>query len=132
MQKRIIGRWLFTLNALCVGGGGIVADWNDTHLFNPRLRPHAKFHNGLALASTSFTWRASGDRKTNILAASILGGIYWWTQSAAGLFPGVAWTDPELLEGKETLSEFPQPQTYIDLVGTALVALSAFNSWPPR
>lgn len=140
MQKHTIGRCLFTLNALCVGGGGILADWNSTHLFNPRWRPHAKFHNGqtmamgavLAVASTFFTWRRSGDRKTNVLAASIFGGSYWWTQSAAGLFPGAAWTDPELLKGNETLSEFPQPQNYIDLVGTALVLVAAALSWPPK
>lgn len=137
MNRFSIGRWLFSLNALIVGVGGFLTDWNATHLFNPNWPPHAKFHNGqtmatgvlLALASLFFVWRGSGDRKTNVLAAAIFGVMLYWTQAAANLFPGTAWTDPEFLTLGQSLSDFP-PQLYLDLVMTLFVLVAAWLAWP--
>ena len=98
MNKLIIARCLFTINAIGIAVGGIIADWNETHIFNPLWPPHAKFHNGqtlafgvlLAAATLFFAWRRSGDRRTNILAAAITGGVTLWAQAAAYALPGVA------------------------------------------
>ena len=137
MNRFASGRWLFTLIAVAVGGGGFLADFNASHIYNPLWPPHAKFHSGqtmaigglLALASLFFAWHRAGDRRTNVLAAGLLAGILFWSQAAANLFPGVAWTDPNLLRPGQSLSQFP-PQLYIDLTMTALVGLATWLSWP--
>ena len=59
------GRALFFLGNLSYTAGSFIADWNNTHIHNPRWPPHAKFHNGqtmslgvlLALASTYYAFR---------------------------------------------------------------------------
>lgn len=114
MNKLLVGRCLFTFNAVGIAAGGFRADMNATHIYNPRWPPHAKFHDGqtmafgvlLSLASLFFAWRRSGDRQTNVLAAALIGGILYWAQAAANVFPGVAWTDPEFLKPGESLTEF--------------------------
>jgi hypothetical protein len=137
MLKLTAGRWLFSLGALATAGGGFLADFNRSHIYNPHWPPHARFHDGqtmaigvlLALASLYFAWRRAGDRQTNILAAGLLAGILYWSQAAANLFPGVAWTDPDLLQPGQRLTQFP-PQLYLDLTMTVLVLLATWLSWP--
>jgi hypothetical protein len=100
MNTLVIGRWLFTFNAAVVAAGWFLADMNATHIYNSHWPPHAKFHDGqtmaigvmLAAASLFFAWRRSGDRQTNILATAVFGGMLYWSQAAANIFPGVAWT----------------------------------------
>lgn len=90
MNKRLVGRCLLTLNAVGVAVGGFLADMNATDIYNPRWPPHARFHDGqtmafgvlLSLASLFFTWRRPGDRKTNVLAATLIGGILYWAQAS--------------------------------------------------
>ncbi len=137
MNRSTIGRWLFSLNAVLVGGGGFLADMSHTHIYNPRWPPHAKFHDGqtmavgllLALVSLFFAWRRVGDRQTNVLATTILAGLLYVSQAAANLFPGVAWTDSEFLKPGQTLTQVG-PQLYMDVVMTALVLLAGWLSWP--
>ena len=110
--------------------GTYAADWNGTHIFNARWPPHAKFHNAqtmamaavLAVASLYFVWRKSGDASTNLLAAVILGAVYWVTQGLANFYPGVAWTDPEFLKAGQTLNDV-SPQMILDAVMLGLVSL---------
>lgn len=40
------GKIVLTAVALFTSTGCYLADWSDTHVFNPRWPPHAKFHNG--------------------------------------------------------------------------------------
>lgn len=138
MSKTLAARCLFTINAIGFSVGGFIADWNDSHVFNPRWPPHAKFHDGqtlsfgilLALATLFFAWRRSGDRRTNVLAASITGVVLYWAQAGAYAFPGTAWTDPEFLGPGQSLED-TGPQVYFELLGTAVVALAAWLAWPP-
>ena len=44
MHEDSVGRWLLSGVAAFTAVGGFLADWNRTHLFNPRWTPHAKFH----------------------------------------------------------------------------------------
>ncbi len=46
MRKITIGRAILSGAAVFTAVGGVLADWNRTHLFNPRWTPHAKFHDG--------------------------------------------------------------------------------------
>jgi len=101
---------------------------------------NAKFHNAQTLATgvllgastLFFTWRQSGDRKTNDLAAILFGGGYFWTQIAAGFFPGTAWKDPEFLQPGESLDEPFSPQDRMGLAATALVLLAGALMWPGK
>ncbi|QSZ32696.1 hypothetical protein DSL72_002275 [Monilinia vaccinii-corymbosi] len=61
----MLGRILLTISALSQGITPFIADWNHTHVYNPRWPPHAKFHNGqtlsmgagLCLITLYYTWR---------------------------------------------------------------------------
>lgn len=111
------GKWLLTLVGLLTMGGAYYADWNQTHLFNPRWPPHAKFHNaqtmllGTCLGALClwFLWGQRGNPRAALKLAVVFGGLYWLTQAGALLFPGTALTDPEFYQ--------PQPrQLYLDAV----------------
>jgi hypothetical protein len=139
MSKLVVARCLFTLNAIGLAVGGFAADWNHTHIFNPDWPPHAKFHNGqtlafgvlCAMATLFFTWRRSGDRRTNVLAAATTGGLTLWAQAAAYTVPGVAWTDPQFLKAGQSLNDFG-PQVYFEMIVTFVVLLASLLAWPPK
>lgn len=139
MNWKLLGRGLFTANALAVGVGGLRADWNATHLFNPRWPPHAKFHDAqtmaagvvLGLTSLFFAWRRAGDPATNVLAAAVAGCTLWQTQLAANFFPETAWTDPEFLGPGQSLQQV-SPLVPWDLGATGAVLLAAWLCWPRK
>jgi hypothetical protein len=139
MTKLFVARCLFTINGIGIAIGGFFADWNASHIFNPRWPPHAKFHNGqtlafgvlLGLATLFFAWRRAGDRRTNILAAAITGGVLYWAQAGAYTVPGIAWTDPEFLKPGQSLDDFG-PQIYFEMLGTLVLLLASWLAWPPR
>jgi hypothetical protein len=139
MNKPLAARCLFSINAIGFAVGGFIADWNDSHVFNPRWPPHAKFHDGqtlsfgilLAVATLFFAWRRSGDRQTNILAAAITGVVLYWVQAGAYAFPGTAWTDPEFLKPGQSIDD-SGPQVYFEMLGTVVVALATWLAWPSK
>ncbi|KAF7340778.1 Alpha beta-hydrolase [Mycena sanguinolenta] len=45
-----LGKSLITLVALVTSSGCFIADWNETHIYNPTWPPHAKFHNGQTMS----------------------------------------------------------------------------------
>jgi hypothetical protein len=53
------GRRILSSVAALTAAGGFLADWNQTHLFNPGRPPHASFHDaqtvllGLFLGASS-------------------------------------------------------------------------------
>jgi hypothetical protein len=132
-----IGQGLMTLIAFFTAISPYVADWNVTHIYNPRWPPHAKFHNGqtmvvgvlLGLGLLVFTWRRSSDARGAAIAAILFAGFYWWSQAGAFFFPGAAWTDPEFLKDGQTLTQIA-PQAYLDGVMTLLIALAGWLIWP--
>ena len=109
----MLGRICITVSALAQLFGPFIADFNETHVLNPRWPPHARFHNGqtmslgacLGLATLYYTFRpaataaAAGD---SIFTAALFGSLYWVTGLSAILYPGSKGTDPEFGEG------FPQ------------------------
>ncbi|KAM0720183.1 hypothetical protein Q7P37_004319 [Cladosporium fusiforme] len=108
------GRGLFLLGNLFYTFGSFIADWNETHIHNPRWPPHARFHNGqtmslgvlLALTSTYFAFRpafqrlSSAEVKHSILCAAVIGSFYCSAAISAIFYPGTHWFDPEFpMEG---------------------------------
>ncbi len=105
------GRICLTAAALFNSIGPYAADWNETHVKNPRWPPHAKFHNGqtmstglvLGIFTAYYTWRSAPlNAADSLRTAAIMGSIYWVTALSGALYPGAKGTDPEFGEG------FPQ------------------------
>ncbi|CAH0179923.1 DUF6640 family protein [Chryseobacterium sp. Bi04] len=103
MKSITTGKVFVTLVALVTLFGAYIADWNHTHIFNPRWPPHAKFHNAqtmlfgavLGLLSLWFLWVQKGDRWVVFRLSIIFASLYWITQAMSILFPGTALFDPE-------------------------------------
>jgi hypothetical protein len=104
-----LGRGLFFLGNLAYTAGSFFADWNVTHIYNPKWPPHAKFHNGqtmslgvlLALTSTYFAFRPAfsrltpGEAKHSVFNAALIGSMYCVAGISAIFYPGTHWFDPE-------------------------------------
>lgn len=83
--------------------GAFKADWNETHIRNPRWPAHAKFHNAqtmvFAVQLTALTlWQLWGRRRGTRSAlnwGTLLASLYWLAQVPAAFFPGTALADEE-------------------------------------
>jgi Family of unknown function (DUF6640) len=130
--KLTSGRVLLSVVAVFTIVAPYLADWNTTHIYNPLWPPHAKFHNAqtmamavlLGLAALYFVWRGR-NLKADLLPAILFASFYWVSQVIAFVFPGVAWTDPNLLQPGQSLSDIP-----IQLKGDVpLFAVIALSAW---
>ncbi|CAH0015642.1 unnamed protein product [Clonostachys rhizophaga] len=128
-QTVTAGRILISLAALTEIIGPYAADWNESHVFNPRWPPHAHFHNGQTLSMGLFTglltlfylWKSSpqppgklGISKLDvdnylkdIHFASVMCSIYYTTGMTGEMYPNAWAIDPEF-GGKEA----GRPQVY--------------------
>jgi len=124
----MLGNILLTLSAIGQVLGPFIADFNETHVLNPRWPPHARFHNGqtmsmglgLGLATLYYTYRpvaSPAARADSLFTAMIFGSIYWITGMSAILYPGSKGMDPEFGEG------FPQAKVF------AAFMMSAVAGW---
>ncbi len=134
----LISRILLSCIALFTGISPYLADWNETHIFNPHWSPHAKFHNAqtmafavvLMLLALVFAWRRGGDQRTNIAVAGMLASMYWVTQGLAHFYPGVSYVDPEFAGRMGLQPMFGlTPQGLIDIIVIALTAGAIFLAW---
>ena len=109
LKQSRVSVYLVTLVALVTLIGPYAADWNVTHIYNPRWPPHAKFHNAqtmllgtlLALGAMWYLWKPASNpliKRNNFNVAIFLAAAYWITQSLSILFPGTGFTDPEFGE----------------------------------
>lgn len=100
------GRALFVIGNLFYSAGSFIADFNHTHVLNPRWPPHARFHNGqtmslglmLAALSTYLAFRSAAsptEHKQNVWLAAVVGSLYCTAGLSAILYPGTDWVDPE-------------------------------------
>jgi len=98
-----IGKLLISLVAVFTSVSPYLADWNETHIYNPIWTPHAKFHNAqtmvlgalLGLLAIYCLWfrRALSDQQ-KLNEGVVLASLYWLAQLPATFFPGTALTDP--------------------------------------
>ena len=127
-----LGRVLTSLSALAAAIGAYVADWNETHIFNPRWPPHARFHNAqtmllgtaLGLLTLHYLWsRRWRARPEGLGIGATLASVYWLTQGGSLLFPGTALTDPEFASRIPYVAGVPINQLAIQAVFLTLVAV---------
>ena len=120
------GRALLALVAVITCAGGYVFDWNETHIYNPRWPPHAKFHNGqtmstgllLGISALYYLFRPTVSRameRESLYTATLLTSLNWVAQLSAALYPGSLPVDPEFGDGF--------PQLYICAVLLSIVAV---------
>jgi hypothetical protein len=125
LRRHSAARWITTAFALLTITTPFLADWNDTHIYNPRWPPHARFHNAhtmllgvlLGLTSLWLTWRA----RANVRLATLIGAIYWTAQAGAILFPGTAFVDPEFADRVPRIAGFQPNQVVIDALFLAVL-----------
>ncbi|KAI5928090.1 hypothetical protein F4810DRAFT_705982 [Camillea tinctor] len=102
----MLGRALLTVDAIGLILGAPIADYNHTHMFNPRWPPHAKFHNGqtitlsvmLGFLTAFYAWRKPATpllKREFMRVSAVTGSIYWLAGLAAIMFPGTMGLDPE-------------------------------------
>ena len=102
-----IGKLLISLVATFTAVSPYLADWNETHIYNPQWLPHAKFHNAQTMVLGAFLgllaiyclwFRREISDKQKLNEAMVLTSLYWLAQLPAALFPGTALTDPDGVE----------------------------------
>jgi hypothetical protein len=103
-QRGIVGRALISLVAAQLLVGCFYFDYNETHVFNPRWTEHSRFHTAmtiymgamLAVLGLYYTWRRSGDLRTNLQAAAWLTAVYFLSFFPSALMPGSGLSEPGL------------------------------------
>jgi hypothetical protein len=126
-------RLIFAALGISLPIGAHFADYNETHIFNPRWTEHAKFHGGqtllfsiiLGILPIFFAWRKTTDRLNGVLAASCFSSIYWVTQAGAIFYPGTAAFDPEFITPTSYLLGLPQ-QSYIQIFYLVLTGIATW------
>jgi Family of unknown function (DUF6640) len=93
-----LGKILISASAVFGGVGPYLADWNETHIYNPTWPPHAKFDNaqtmslgaGLAGATLLQLWRpaqTTAATRAALDGAAVSAALYWVTQISALAYP---------------------------------------------
>lgn len=123
----MLGLILLTISAIIQTFAPFIADFNKTHVLNPRWPPHARFHNGqtmsmgvcLSLATMYYLYRPvpnAAARKDSIMTATVFASLYWVTGLSAILYPGSKGMDPEFGD-----KWFPQFGPFVGLLLMAWV-----------
>lgn len=126
--------------------GPFLADFNETHVLNPRWPPHARFHNGQTMSTGAalgtlglwYIWspillnsnrtplsslplqarEAEMDKaRSNLTIAAWLSSLFFLTGLTGGFYPGAAWIDPEFRD--QYLVANPQMYGFIVFVAVA-------------
>ncbi|KAK0313012.1 hypothetical protein LTR29_011569 [Friedmanniomyces endolithicus] len=106
------GRALITVANLLYAVGAFAADFNETHVYNPRWPPHARFHNGQTMTlgvflsgmSLYFAYRrpstaSASSVKEGMFYSALIGSFYCAAGLTAILYPGTDWKDPDITVG---------------------------------
>lgn len=128
MNKQLIGRILVSLIAIVTVVAPFLADWNETHIYNPYWTPHAKFHNAqtmsfgavAGLLSLAFLWWP-GSQRFHHQVGALFAAIYWITQPMSLLFPGTALADPHFGLSMPVIAGIEINQVMLDVLFLAVV-----------
>jgi hypothetical protein len=139
MTRRRVSVALFTFISIFLAVSAYAADWNETHIYNPRWPPHAKFHDaqtmllGTMLAGMTlfFTWRRRGAPDTNLMAATMAAAAYWVTLCLSVTFPGTAFLDPEFDDPGRHVLGLPG-NLFVAITSLLVIALAAWLGFTHR
>lgn len=105
MKKYRTGRILLLSGAAFTAAGGFLADWNRTHLFNPKWTPHAKFHDAMSIllgtmlgAGSFYLLKKKGNQQPDLQWAVLLQSFYWASMAGSFAFPGAKGLEAEFPE----------------------------------
>jgi hypothetical protein len=95
------GRLMITLSLLATFIGPTLADWNQSHVFNPEWPPHARFHDvaglcmttGFSLIGLWLLWRKSPDFRVHLIVATAVPILAFASLFIAMLVPGAGVED---------------------------------------
>jgi hypothetical protein len=108
MDRTDKGRFVLTPVAASTTVGGLLADWDRTHLFDPDRPPHAGFHDALTVALGSLLGACAlyfllvggrgKDPQRYLALGALLPSILWIAQGASFAFPGAEDLEAEFPE----------------------------------
>lgn len=105
MKKYRTGRILLMAGAAFTAAGGFVADWNSTHLFNPKWTPHAKFHDAMSIllgamlgTGSLYLLQKKDNQQSHLHWAVLLPSFYWASMAGSFAFPGAKGLEAEFPE----------------------------------
>ncbi|XPS70616.1 hypothetical protein M3J09_002821 [Ascochyta lentis] len=116
-----LGKSILSLVNLVTLIGPFLADWNETHIYNPDWPPHARYHNGQTMTLGLFTglitfWvlgvvvpspsSSLEMQKVHLNWVVVLQNMMYLSSLSGILYPGAAWMDPKFGEGRPQLYLF--------------------------
>ena len=130
MKRNRTGRIMLLSAAGLTAVGGYLADWNKTHLFNPRWTPHAKFHDAMTIllgtmlgaGGLYLLQKKDGDQQAQLRWGTMLPAFFWAAQGASFAFPGAKGLEAEFPElvpkaGPLRLNEGPFSAAMLAILG---------------
>lgn len=134
MKRNRTGRILLMSVAALTTVGGFVADWNRTHLFNPRWTPHSKFHSAwtillgsmLGVSGLYLLQKRGEDQQMQLRWGTLLPAFYWAAQAGSFAFPGARGLEAEFPDlvpsvGPIRLNEAPISILMLSVLGIGYV-----------
>jgi hypothetical protein len=115
MEQNKTGRTLLMSAAAFTAAGGFLADWNKTHLFNPRWTPHAKFHDAMTILLAALLGGSSlyllqqkrRGRQSQVRWAAMLPAFFWTAMAGSFAFPGAKGLEAEFPEKVKRVGGLP-------------------------
>jgi hypothetical protein len=131
MKRTSKGRQILTSAAALTAVGGFLADWNQTHLFNPSWPPHAKFHDALSVLLGSllgasglyFLRRRGKDTEGDLALGALLPSLFWVAQGASFAFPGAEGFEAEFPEKVPRVKGVWVNERFSSILMLALIAI---------
>jgi hypothetical protein len=102
MKRHLVGKLLISLVAVETGLGSLIADFNESHVFNAAWNEHARFHGAvgvfvsaaLMVLSLVCLWRRAGDQRFQLAMGAWLAAIFMGSFIPSGMLPGAGYEEP--------------------------------------
>ena len=97
----MLGKLLITVTLLVTLVGPVLADWNESHVFNPQWPSHARFHEvaylcsavGFSVVGLWLLWRPSREPAIGVTVAALVPVVTWGSFYIAEIVPGSHFED---------------------------------------
>jgi hypothetical protein len=135
MERKVTASKMFiSIIALFTSVSPYMADFNQTHVYNPYWPGHARFHNGHTMTlgmisgilSLYYLWiKRTSTAVENLKVSCLFAALYWMAMAPAILYPGATLNDPQQ-GGRPTdyIFGFAFTQFHIDGIIFCILALA--------